>query len=296
MWKNSMMVMGLLITSSAFWIPVKTDAQTLSFKCPAGTTYNLTTKTCRASTGSVDTEGDGNTQGGKTTVVVAVLPDNEAGIFLLCRNSGGNIGSGKAFLPAAINLSSTKGTKPTLVDKKGKFVWTNQDIEIAGVHPEWTPEQCANDPTGQCQQLQAYCPNGGFTGNGGKNWVPVNATPVAMKMQGFLYFCDNDGGHHVCNCDPTLDADQPISATSGPANRCASATKENPGPQDFTFAWTDVSGPNGIPDGSINHFDIRPFYKTPVNSCVLPNPQDFSFNGPRLGYACEDTTLPSIFP
>jgi hypothetical protein len=286
MWKNSMMVMGLMITGSAFWIPVKTDAQTLSFKCPSGTTYNLTTKTCKASTGSVDTEGDGNTQGGKTTVNVAILPDNEAGIFLLCRNRGGTIGSGKAFLPGAINLSSVKGTKPTLVDKKGKFVWTNQDIQVAGVHPEFTPEQCANDPTGQCQALQVFCPNGGFNGNDGKNWVPVDAVPVAMKMQGFLHFCDNDGGIHVCNCDPT----------SGPANRCASATKVNPGPQDFTYVWTDISGPNGIPDGAINHFDIRPFYKTPVNACFLPNPQDFSFNGPRLGYACEDTTLPSIFP
>lgn len=297
MWKNSIIVMGLVITGSAFWIPAKTDAQTLSFKCPSGTTYNYTLKKCQASTGSVDTEGDGNTQGGKTTVFVTVIPNPDAGVFLLCRNKGGNVGSGKAFLPREINLLSQKGSKPTLVDKKGKFIWSNQDILPPGIHPEWTPEQCATDPSGECQQLQVFCPNGGFNGNDGKNWVPIDLTPIKMQMQGFLYFCDSDGGIHTCNCDPTLDAVNPTDATSGPANRCATATKVNPGPQDFSFVWTDISGPNGIPDGAINHYDIRPFYKTPVKNCELPNPDSFSFNGPSLGYGCEDTAVPAnIFP
>lgn len=289
MLKNCVIAMCLPIIGSAFWLPAEVHAQYLNFKCPAGTVYNLTTKKCQAAGQTVDTEGDGNTQGGKTTVVVAVQPDNDGGVFLQCRNKGGTIGNGKAFLPRNIKLFSQKATKPNFVDKKGKFLWFNDGILPPGVHPEFTPAQCANDP--QCAEIQVFCPNGGFTGSEGKNWVPIDVTPIKMLMQGFLYFCDNDKGVHVCNCDPTLDADLPISATSGPANRCASATKENPSPQDFTFAWTEVNG-----DGSINHRDIRPFVKTPVKSCELSDPETFTFDGQPHGYGCEDTTLPDLFP
>src|SRR5262245_15827686 len=252
MLKNFTIAMCLSIIGGAFWMPAEVQAQYLNFKCPVGFTFNLTTRTCQAGGNTVDTEGDGLTQGAKTTVFVAVQPDNDAGVFLQCRNKNGQIGNGRAFLPHSVKLFSEKATKPNIVDKKGKFTWTNPDILPPGINPAFTPAQCASDPN--CAAIQVFCPNGGFTGNEGKNWVPVDVTPITMKMQGFLYFCDNDKGTHVCNCDPTLDADDPTNAASGPAKRCATATNENPGPNDFSFVWTNVNN-----DGAINHLDIRPF-------------------------------------
>lgn len=291
MLKSCMVAMCLIIIGCVLWMPAEVQAQYLNMKCPAGTVFNFSTRTCQAAANTVDTEGDGLTQGAKTTVVVVVQPNNDGGVFIQCRNRGGTTGSGKAFLPHNINLFSQKATKPSFVDKKGKFLWSDHDILPAGVNPANTPDQCAADPN--CAAIAQFCPNGGFTGNGGKNWTVTDVTPIAMHLQGFLYFCDNDGGTHVCNCDPTLDADPalPISATSGPANRCASATNANPNPNDFTYVWTDVNH-----DGSINHLDIRPFVKTPVKDCLLSDPDAFSFGGPLIGYGCVDTTLPDIFP
>jgi hypothetical protein len=201
-----------------------------------------------------------------------------------------------------VDLTGIDAEKPKVVDKKGKFGFATGDIVPSGVHPEYTPEQCTADPA--CAAIQQFCPNGGINGNEGKNWNPIDVTPITMKVQAFLYYCDSDNGTHICTCDPTLDAvdsgpvpPASISATSGPVNRCASATSTNTTTNTWTFAWTDVSGPltPGVPDGSINHYDIRPGAKTAVNFCRLPNPQDYFF-GAQLPYDCSDTTLPDLFP
>ena len=286
-----MIAMCLIIIGCVLWMPAEVQAQYLNMKCPAGTVYSLTTRTCQAAGNTVDTEGDGLTQGAKTTVFIAVQPDANAGVFLQCRNRGGTTGFGKAFLPGSIKLFSSKATKPNVVDKKGKFLWSDPDILPAGINPAFTPDQCAADPN--CAAFQIFCPNGGVNGNDGKNWTPIDFTPIAMKMQGFLYFCDNDKGTHVCNCDPTLDAIDPTNAASGPANRCATATKADPGPSDFSFVWTETNG-----DSVINHLDIRPFFKTPVKDCLLSDPDTFTFTGPLHGYGCIDLppTTPDIFP
>src|SRR5262245_56280746 len=171
MLKSCMMAMSVMIIGGAFWMPAEVQAQYLNFKCPVGTVVKIVAgkPTCAAAANTVDTEGDGLTQGAKTTVVVVVEPNNDAGVFIQCRNRGGTTGSGKAFLPKNINLFSQKGTKPSAVDKKGKFVWFDHDILPAGVNPANTPDQCAADPN--CAAIAQFCPNGGFTGNGGKNWT-----------------------------------------------------------------------------------------------------------------------------
>lgn len=297
MLKNCAIVMGLMIIGSAFWMPAEVHALTITLKCPAGQTYSTTQKKC-VTTGSVEVEGSGNTQGATTTAFVVARPDNAQGVILICRNRGGTVGSGKAFLPSDVDLSGVDAEKPKLIDKKGKFAFATGEILPAGVHPEYTPEQCAADPA--CAAIQQFCPNGGVNGNEGKNWNVIDVTPIALKVQAFLYYCDSDKDLHICQCDPTLDATDsgqasPVSATSGPTNRCASATNSNTTTNTWTFAWTDVSGPLGVPDGISDHYDIVPGAKTPVNSCVLQNPQDFVF-GAKLPYECFDTTLPNLFP
>jgi len=293
MLKNCAIVMGLMIIGSAFWMPAEVHALTITLKCPAGQTYNTTQKKC-VTTGSVEVEGSGNTQGATTTAYVVVKPDSSQGVILVCRNRGGNISTGQAFLPSNVDLSGTDAEKPAGVDKKGKFSFITDSILPAGIHPEYTPEQCTGDP--QCKAIQDFCPNGVLTAES-KNWVPVDLTPLALKVQGFLYYCDSDSTSqtpHICNCDPTLDASggllaTSVSATEGPVNRCASATGSKT--NTWTFAWTNVNG-----DNSINHLDVVPGAKTAVNSCVLPNPQDY-FYGAKLPYECFDNTeLPDLFP
>jgi len=297
MLKKFVVGISLVFIGNGFWVPAEVHALVVNFTCPSGQTYNTTLKKC-VTTGSVEVEGSGNTQGATTTAYVVVKPDNTQGVILVCRNRGGNIGTGKAFLPSNINLSGADAEKPAGVDKKGKFAFATKSILPAAIHPEYTPEQCQADPA--CAAIQTFCPNGVVSGDG-KNWVPVDLTPLALKVQGFLYYCDSDSTSqtpHICNCDPTKDAfdsgtSNPVSATSGPANRCASATGSKT--NTWTFAWTDVNGPLGVPDGVSNHYDIVPGAKTPVNSCVLPNPQDY-FYGAKLPYECLDTTEADLFP
>lgn len=297
MLKKCIIAMCLMIIGIAFWMPVEVHALVISLKCQTG--FKLVNGSC-VYTGSVEVEGGGNTQGATTTAYVVVKPDNSQGVLLICRNSGGNAGPGKAFLPSDVDLSGSDAEKPALVDKKGKYVFATGEILPAGIHPEYTPEQCQLDSA--CAAIQRFCPNGGVNGNEGKNWVPIDVTPIALKVQGFLYYCDSDQGLHICTCDPKLDATDSgpvfsISATSGPVNRCSSATDPKTSTNTFTFAWRDVSGPltPGVPDGNTNHYDIVPGAKTPVLSCVLPNPQDFFF-GAKLPYDCTETTLPDLFP
>jgi hypothetical protein len=294
MLRKFMLGMCLVLIGSAFWIPADVHALYVTLKCPAGTIYKngLCVKT-----GSVEVEGSGNTQGATTTAYVVVKPDSSQGVIVVCRNRGGNIGSGKAFLPSDIDLSSSDAEKPKLVDKKGKFAFGTDDILPAGIHPEYTPEQCQADLA--CAAIQTFCPNGVPSGDG-KNWVPVDVTPIVLKVQGFLYYCDSDKGTHICACDPKLDATDsgqasPVSATSPPQTRCASATDPKTSTNTWTFAWTDVSGPFGVPDSISDHYDIVPGAQTPVYSCVLPNPQDF-FYGAKLPYECTETTLANLFP
>jgi len=297
MLKKFVVGISLVFIANWFWVPAEVHALTITLKCPPKFTFSIPLNKC-VYTGSVEVGGSGNTQGATTTAFTVVKPDNSQGVLLVCRNRGGTIGSGKAFLPSDVDLSGTDAEKPQLVDKKGKFGFATGDILPAGVHPEFTPDQCAADPA--CAAIQIFCPNGGVNGNEGKNWVVVDVTPIAMKVQAFLYYCDSDKGLHICQCDPTLDATDsgqasPVSATSGPANRCASATNSNSSTNTWTFAWTDVSGPLGVPDTISDHYDIVPGAKTVVNSCVLPNPQDYFF-GAQLPYDCSDTTLPDLFP
>lgn len=299
MLKKFIVGISLVFIGNGFWVPAEVHALYLNFTCPSGQTYNTTLKKC-VTTGSVEVEGSGNTQGATTTAYVVVKPDNSQGVILVCRNRGGNIGTGKAFLPSNIDLSGTDAEKPAGVDKKGKFSFITDGIIPAGIHPEYTPEQCQADPA--CAAIQTFCPNGVVSGDG-KNWVPVDVTPIALKVQGFLYYCDSDSTSqtpHKCNCDPTLDAADSgvsypsVSATSGPAERCASSTGSKTSTNTWTFAWTDVHDQSGgAPDGKVNHYDIVPGAKTPVNSCVLPNPQDY-FYGAKLPYECSDITDPNV--
>jgi hypothetical protein len=301
MLKNCAIAMCLMSIGSAFWMPPEAHALVITLKCPAKYTFSIPLNKC-VFTGSVEVGGEGNTQGATTTAFTVVKPDNSQGVILVCRNRGGTVGSGKAFFPSNVDLSGIDAEKPKVVDKKGKFGFATGEILPAGVHPEYTPEQCAADSA--CAAIQKFCPNGVINGNEGKNWNPIDVTPITMKVQAFLYYCDSDSTSptpHICTCDPTLDADDSgtsypsVSPTSGPVNRCASATSTNTTTNTWTFAWTDISGPSGVSDGITNHYDIRPGAKTAVNSCVLPNPQNFVF-GAQLPYDCSDTTLPDLFP
>lgn len=293
MLKKFLFGLTVIVVGSALWVPEEAHALYLNFKCPTGTAF--INGVC-VKTGSVEVDGSGNTQGASTTVYVVVKPDNSQGVILVCRNRGGTVGSGNAFLPSDIDLSGTDSEKPNLVDKNGKFGFATDSILPAGIHPEYTPEQCTADPA--CAAIQVFCPNGGINGNDGKNWVPIDVTPIALKVQGFLYYCDSDKGLHICACDPKLDAqdsgvNNPVFATSPPQTRCASATGSKT--NTWTFAWIDVSGPFGVPNGISDHYDIVPGARTPVYSCVLPNPQDW-FLGASLPYDCTETTLPNLFP
>jgi len=292
MLKKLMLSLSLtILLGNGFWTPAPVHALYVTLKCASGYTY--INGVC-VKTGSVEVEGTGNTQGANTTAYAVVKPDNSQGVILVCRNRGGNVGSGQAFLPSDINLSGTDAEKPNLVDKKGKFTFASDSILPAGIHPEYTPEECTDDTA--CAAIQLYCPNGGYNGNDGKNWVPIDVTPIALKVQAFLYYCDSDKGVHICPCDPKLDAqlnmDGLVLAEAGPANRCASATSSTKTTTSTsTFAW-----PNTDQDGTIDHYDILPAAKTVVYSCVLPNPQDWYY-GASLPYSCaEDTTSLDLFP
>jgi hypothetical protein len=289
MLKHCVIAMCLMMIGSAFWMPAEVDAL---YICLPG-------KPCK--TGSVDVPGEGITKGAITSVWVVLKPQNDQGVFLVCRNRGGTVGSGKAFLPSDVDLTGLDADKPDSVDKKGKYTFFTDGIVPAGIHPEYTPEQCSADPA--CAAIQLFCPNGGSNGNDGKNWVPIDITPIAFLAQGFTYYCDSDQGVHMCTCNPGLDAEDSgpvssISATSGPVNRCASAiVGSNPSTKTFTFAWTDVSGPltPGVPDGRTDHYDIVPFDKSSVVACVLPNPDDY-FPGASLPYNCPVIEHADLFP
>jgi hypothetical protein len=184
------------------------------------------------------------------------------------------------------------------VGKKGNFTFVTGHIVPTGIHPEYTPEQCSADPA--CAQIQQFCPNGVITGNEGKNWVPIDLTPIKTLAQDFLYYCGKETNKR-CPCDPRKDAGadpngapilgQVIDGTLGPADRCASNTTTPPGGSNtFTFAWTNTNG-----DGYVDHLDIVPADLSPVFECTLPHPEDYFF-GASLPYDCVTKDVPNLFP
>src|SRR5262245_26535185 len=284
MLKKCLMAVCLMMTLSGFWIPAKVYALQVYIDPKTGRSCDCTKTTptipacsfCLA-TGSVVGEGFGNTQGAKTSIFIAIKPDATGESFLICRNKGGTISGGKAFLPQI--AVTTGGVTSESVDKQGKFNFITGHITPGGVNPSFTPEQCTADPA--CADIQRFCPNGGENGNEGKNWTPIDVTPIKTFAQEFMYYCDNLAGK-VCPCDPRKDAGAPpngapipgagpIDPALGPADRCASNTSSIPGGTNtFTFAWTNV-----LPDGVVDHRDIVPADKSPLFSCTLPNPQDY---------------------
>jgi hypothetical protein len=201
--------------------------------------------------------GTGNTQGAVTAGNCGVANDPNSEILVICRNAGGNISTGEAFL-SSIQFNAAQAAVTT-IDKKGNVSFT-AITNATGVHPEtgFTGAQCQADPA--CAALQQFCPN--------PNWVPVDVVPIKFTAELDLYYCDNDNVH-TCPCNPTLDADPntggPTSATSGPVNRCATATSSKTTPTTWSFVWSDTNG-----DGVINHLDILPG-ATGKFSCNLPN-------------------------
>jgi hypothetical protein len=294
MLKNCLMAVCLMMTLSGFWIPANVHALQVYIDPKTGKSCDCTKTTTTIpacsfclSTGSVVAEGYGNTQGANTSIFIAIKPDANSPTFLICRNRGGTIGGGQAFLPF-INIVSGAVSNES-VDKHGKFSFITGHIVATGIHPEYTPEQCTADPA--CAQIQQFCPNGGLNGNEGKNWTPIDLTPTKTFAQEFMYYCDKIVNKQ-CPCDPRKDADTaPVTDAVGPPDRCASNTSSIPGGSNtFTFSWTDKNN-----DSKVDHLDIVPADKSPLFSCTLQNPQDYFF-GASLPYDCVPASGPDLFP
>jgi hypothetical protein len=190
--------------------------------------------------------------------------NNEPNVILVCRNPGGNISIGNAFVNEAIFDVALIVPNPNDI-KKGKT--TFQAVlgggGIAPNDPACVEEDgsfdiyCNCDHDDFCQTLREACPN--------PNWVPIDVVPLAMTATVATYFCNNDQDNngdpiHSCPCDPTITDPQNAFA-------CASATGSNNDP--WTYNWQ--GGP--VP------------WAREVSECTLPDPGTFQF-GEQREYDC----------
>ncbi|MEK7760045.1 MAG: hypothetical protein AAB433_00550 [Nitrospirota bacterium] len=236
----------------------------------ASDAFALTLSSGSFRTKGVSCTGTGNVQGGTVSGNCTVADDPNTEVIIICRNPGGNISTGKAFIPT-VNFPATQGpVEGGDIDKKGKASFTavtNAD----GINLNFDGAQCAGNPA--CAALQQFCPN--------PNWVPVDVVPIKFIGVLTLYYCDNDN-IHTCTCDPTLDETGNVNtATSGPVNRCATATSAKTSTNTWSFVWSDVA----VPFGVIDHSDIVPAAAPISYSCTLPNPDNFVF-GSSVPYDC----------